>query len=755
MRTLLLFRGAPGCGKSTYIKNYFLEQYTLSADEIRMQCSSPVQATNGSLAISQKQDKLVWETLFKMLEARMQNGCFTVIDATNSKTSEMNRYKALAKQYRYRIYVVDMTDLPIAECKRRNASRLPMKQVPESVIDKMYARFATQKIPAGIKVLTRDNAIAEISYKKSNLDQYKAVHVIGDIHGCNTCLQQYLSDIGGIQCDEMYIFCGDYIDRGLENVQVVQFLLSIMDKSNVTLLEGNHERWLYDWSHERKAKSPEFETRTRLQLESAGLDKKQVSRLYQRLAQCSYFSYHGKDYFVCHGGVSYIDKTDPLGIISIPTFQLIHGVGNYPDLPAVITAWEPTGIVQIAGHRNIQDLPVINGNGSYITLEHRVEFGGSLRAVTLCGDEIIPHEITNTIYRPLEDYNTAQNADASVQLLVSNLRRERDVRESKFGDLSAFNFTSSAFRNDHWNAMTTAARGLFIDTANNKIAARGYEKFFRIDELSRVYNFTGGNIDFLKSRLKFPVQCYLKENGYLGILGYDESKDDLLFCTKGSISGDYADHFRQLFQKHVCETGSPRWDEIKQYLKENNCTMLFEVIDQQFDPHIIEYADPHLVLLDVVYNEIAFKKLPYSAIEGDDLIGISQRFGLNLKKYVNQFMDWQQFYDFYVKASAPGYKYDGHFIEGFVFEDSAGFMTKLKTDYYSFWKYMRSVAASVRRYGAVKNTASLLDTQANLFYGFLRDKYASDEAFRDWHNEKGYDIITLRKAFLSSQEGAQ
>lgn len=755
MRVLLLFRGAPGCGKSTYIHENGLADYTLSADTIRMQCSSPVLSTSGDVSISQKNDKIVWDMLFQMLELRMQAGCLTVIDATNSKTSEMNRYKAMAKQYRYRIYVIDMTTLPIDECKRRNAQRPPIKRVPDSVIDKMYTRFQTQKIPAGIQVLTPDNALKTIRYFKTDLNSYKAIHVIGDIHGCYTALQSLMAEIGGLQDDCYYIFCGDYIDRGLENAETVQFLLSIMDKSNVTLLEGNHERWLYDWSHDRETKSPEFETRTRLQLESAGLDKKQVSRLYQRLAQCSYFSYHGKDYFVCHGGVSYIDKTDPLGIISIPTFQLIHGVGKYPDLPAIITAWEPTGIVQIAGHRNIQDLPVINGNGSYITLEHRVEFGGSLRAVTLCGDEIIPHEITNTIYRPLEDYNTAQNSDPSVQLLVSNLRRERDVRESKFGDLSAFNFTSSAFRNDHWNAMTTAARGLFIDTANNKIAARGYEKFFRIDELARVYDFSGSSIDFLKSRLKFPVQCYLKENGYLGILGYDESKDDLLFCTKGSTSGDYADHFKQLFQKHVCKTGSPRLDEIKQYLKENNCTMLFEVIDQQFDPHIIEYADPHLVLLDVVYNEIAFKKLPYSAIEGDDLIGISQRFDLNLKKYVNQFMDWQEFYDFYIKASAPGYEYDGHFIEGFVFEDSAGFMTKLKTDYYSFWKYMRSVTASVRRYGAVKNTASLSDAQANLFYGFLRDKYASDEAFRDWHNENGYDIISLRKAFLSSQEGTQ
>ena len=183
--------------------------------------------------------------------------------------------------------------------------------------------------------------------------------------------------------------------------------------------------------------------------------------------------------------------------------------------------------------------------------------------------------------------------------------------------------------------------------------------------------------------------------------------------------------------------------------------MLFEVIDQQFDPHIIEYDTPHLVLLDVVYNEIAFRKISYNAWIGDDLIGISQRFDLNLKKYVNQFMDWQGFYDFYIKASAPGYVYDGHFIEGFVFEDSAGFMTKLKTDYYSFWKHMRSVADGVRRFGSIKSTGQLTDAQSNLFYGFLRDKYTNDEAFRDWHNENGYDIISLRKEFLSSQEDTQ
>lgn len=34
---------------------------------------------------------------------------------------------------------------------------------------------------------------------------------------------------GGIKDDEMYIFVGDYIDRGIENAEVIAFLMSIKD----------------------------------------------------------------------------------------------------------------------------------------------------------------------------------------------------------------------------------------------------------------------------------------------------------------------------------------------------------------------------------------------------------------------------------------------------------------------------------------------------------------------------------------------
>ena len=98
MRVLLLFRGAPGCGKSTFIEKNGLKNFVLSADDIRMQCAAPIMTPDGNIAISKFNDKVVWETLFQMLEIRMKNGEFTVVDATNAKTIKMIRYRDPARK---------------------------------------------------------------------------------------------------------------------------------------------------------------------------------------------------------------------------------------------------------------------------------------------------------------------------------------------------------------------------------------------------------------------------------------------------------------------------------------------------------------------------------------------------------------------------------------------------------------------------------------------------------------------------------
>ena len=205
MRVLLLMRGVPGCGKSTFIKEQGLEPYVLSADALRLLYASPVMDKTGKWCISQRNDKLVWPMLLKALEERMKRGCFTVVDATNIRGRDLSNYKKLAQEHKYRVYVVDFTDLPITEAKRRNRMREEYKQVPDFVIERMYAQLKDNQVPSGITVL-KPEEIDKVWYTPKDLSNYKKIVHIGDIHGCYKPLAEYL---GEINSENYYIFLGD------------------------------------------------------------------------------------------------------------------------------------------------------------------------------------------------------------------------------------------------------------------------------------------------------------------------------------------------------------------------------------------------------------------------------------------------------------------------------------------------------------------------------------------------------------------
>lgn len=434
MRTLLLLRGSPGCGKTTWIEENGLKPYTLSADDIRMLYSAPSLNAAGRYEINQSNDHKVWNTLFNLLETRMTNGEFTVIDATNSKTSEMNRYKELCLQHKYRIFCVDFTDIPIKVAKERNRQREELKRVPEDVIEKMYARFNTQKIPSGITVIKPDE-LDKIWFKRIDISDYKRVHVIGDVHGCNTALQKYIGD--GIKDDECYIFTGDYTDRGIENAEVIKFLLSIYEKPNVLLLEGNHERWLWIWANGAATSSREFECLTKVQLEESNIDKKAVRKLYRRIRQCAYFTYGENVYLITHSGLS----TLPNNLTTVATEQMIRNCGRYNESEIVDNSFAnntPDNCYQIHGHRNVKGLPTKVNEKCY-NLEGKVEFGGCLRCVDLLPDgshEIF--EIKNKVFKmPNDETITSSNKSADVGDVIVQLRNNKYVKEKPYGNISS------------------------------------------------------------------------------------------------------------------------------------------------------------------------------------------------------------------------------------------------------------------------------------------------------------------------------
>lgn len=736
MRVLLLLRGSAGCGKSTWIEQNGLKNYTLSADDIRMLCSSPVLTVSGKEAINQSNDNTVWATLFKLLELRMQNGEFTVIDATNSKTSEMNRYKDLCQSYKYRMYCVDFTDIPIEVTKERNRMRPEVKQVPEQAIEKMYARFKTQKIPSGITVIKPDE-LDKIWLKKIDLSSYKKVHHIGDVHGCYTALKQYFDNNGGFKDDEFYIFCGDYIDRGLENAEVMRFLLDIYQKPNVCLLEGNHERWLWIWANGAAGWSKEFELYTRGQLEEAGISPKEVRQFYRRLGQCAYYQYGDKVYLVTHAGLS----TIPENLTTVATMQMIKGVGNYNDFEAVANAFvenTPDNCYQIHGHRNTKHLPV-QVNDRVFNLEGQIEFGGCLRCVQVSPDGEEVFEIQNTVFKePKEVVNTTGDlSEKSVADVIIALRNNRYIMEKKFGNISSFNFTKSAFYDKIWDEQTTKARGLYINIPLQKIVARAYDKFFNINERPET------KFDMLQHKMSFPATAYVKENGFLGIVSYNSETDSLFVTTKSNPEGDFAGYLNDMLHKKFTDE---TLEKIKQHCKENNVSFVFECVDMTNDPHIIDYETDQLFLLDIIYNDIVCRKYAY-----DKMCDVANELGISHKEKAYVLESWQDFFDWYYEVTSEDYKYNGRHIEGFVVEDSEGYMVKLKLAYYNFWKFMRSISHEAIRKGYVdrKRTAALTTALANQYYGWVKTLHDTENV-----DCIPKDICALRKMFFETEEGS-
>lgn len=244
MRTLLLLRGAPGAGKSTWIEENNLQNYTLEADKFRQLTSNPILGTDGQLQITQDNDRLAWELLYQALESRMHRGDFTVIDATHSSEAMFNKYKGLVEKYRYKVYYKNF-DISLEELKRRNDIRPEHKQIPITAIERMKALIDNTK-PSSFAQEIED--ISEIiNYWTDDLtDKYEHVKIIGDIQGCYSVLKEAISS--DLDSKTKYIFAGDLLDRGIENKEVLDFMLSIYTKPNVVFIEGNHDTHLRNWA---------------------------------------------------------------------------------------------------------------------------------------------------------------------------------------------------------------------------------------------------------------------------------------------------------------------------------------------------------------------------------------------------------------------------------------------------------------------------------------------------------------------------
>ncbi len=76
---------------------------------------------------------------------------------------------------------------------------------------------------------------------------------VGDIHGCYDPLRELIDDKIRITRNDRVIFLGDYIDRGSESKEVVDFIIDLKNNGfDIVTLIGNHESMLLNAFHDER-----------------------------------------------------------------------------------------------------------------------------------------------------------------------------------------------------------------------------------------------------------------------------------------------------------------------------------------------------------------------------------------------------------------------------------------------------------------------------------------------------------------------
>ncbi|EGM5918836.1 serine/threonine protein phosphatase, partial [Campylobacter jejuni] len=116
MRILLVLRGNYYAGQEEFIKNNKLQNYTLDLNALRLLSGSVKNIVSEYKILNVKNDEDLSKILLKLLEMRMQKGEFCIINAYNET---LKIYKDLAKQYRYKMYVI-VFDSSLKQCQEKN-----------------------------------------------------------------------------------------------------------------------------------------------------------------------------------------------------------------------------------------------------------------------------------------------------------------------------------------------------------------------------------------------------------------------------------------------------------------------------------------------------------------------------------------------------------------------------------------------------------------------------------------------------------
>lgn len=747
MRTVHFLSGMPGSGKSTIIQQNEIESLTLSLDSFRLIYSGLETDHTGLITISQDKNDLVYKKYIEALRMRLQMGGNLFIDNLNPKFKDISEVLSIIKEYDYDYKIIEFPLEPFDFYISRNNQRPKYKRLPETTLAALYKVFKERDFPKE-KVFTVEEVFKEFNATSEDLlediSNYEKIHFIGDLQGSFSPLKEYF-DKNNIKDNELYVFVGDYIDRGIENDKCIEFLLNNLYKKNFVFIMGNHEKNLYNCSNNIGLLQDVFEKKTLPQLEENGITKEKMKEAYRGMHLFKFFKYNDKKLFISHAGLPTVpDKPNFLNFD-----QFMRGFGPYSyDIDKRFNELNTDNEwYQIHGHRN-QNKLMFNSYAKSITLESGVEFGGNLSIVQLDKKGFNGFLIHNRIFdkeaileiekekgmffknnnsSKLSDFLNDKVHSKNGLEIINMLRATKNVEEIVSKEKP---FISIFKLKDKLISSEIKGLNIFFNNLNGEIISRGFDDLIKLDDF--------------KSKLTAPITLYENETGFLGFLGYDSQSNKLIYTSKTS-----ADDFESiLFEKIMnSKLSTGELEYLKIFSNKHNISYVFEINDPINYPDVIKKSDIEIKLISVIKKDLKYSELCYNY-----LLSFAEDFEhISAKKILFEFKNIQSFNGFHNSITKESALTSKKQIEGYFINDRDLNISEFKTPYYNFWTAMKDTInllnmekSEINIVNIVNNDKRVQDIDkqnAILFLNFFNKLPA---------NIKLNNIIELREVFLNN-----
>lgn len=292
MKSMIILRGLNTADKDriSWIKSQNLEIFTVNIDDIKKVYGSPEAISEKSVKLTRFNDsEIIWR-YYEALEIKLRKGCLVIVNDENIKVSKINKLIELANIFGYKVFIKSfpVSDKILKDYSAMKDNSMFQVETQESVLNKVTDYLnSSNYINKNISEIDTIEDVRKYWKKDSKyileVSESTTIVNIGDIHGYGDLIKSDSLIIDGLkdQLDCIYIFHGDYIDRGPKSKETLDYVLDLKERypNRVYLLEGNHEvhlrRFLGNIKNPKTGKNDffkilckEFSTTTMLEFES-------------------------------------------------------------------------------------------------------------------------------------------------------------------------------------------------------------------------------------------------------------------------------------------------------------------------------------------------------------------------------------------------------------------------------------------------------------------------------------------------------